>query len=72
MRIKLVKVGNSWGIRLPHTIVRECELGEEVDLDIRNKHIILTAIPAARKGWAESVEDELNGAPLQEQGEWQW
>ena len=35
MRTKLVSIGNSKGIRIPKAVIEQCELNDEVEMDIR-------------------------------------
>ncbi|MDD3669481.1 MAG: AbrB/MazE/SpoVT family DNA-binding domain-containing protein [Alphaproteobacteria bacterium] len=72
MRIKLVKIGNSVGIRLPKAVIDECELKSEVDMEIRQRHIILSPVSGARRDWPETIAAALKENPASEEGEWQW
>lgn len=72
MRIKLVKIGNSTGIRLPKAVIDECELKSEVEMDIRQRHIILSPVSGARKDWSETMAGDLKANPASDEGEWQW
>jgi antitoxin component of MazEF toxin-antitoxin module len=35
MKAKLVRIGNSWGVRLPTSLIEEAGLGDEVELRVR-------------------------------------
>jgi antitoxin MazE len=55
MRTKLIKIGNSRGIRLPKAIIDQVRLGNEIELQVFGDEIVIR--PANRKpreGWAES------------------
>jgi antitoxin MazE len=57
MRAKLVKIGNSKGLRLPKPILEASGIGDEVDLTVEQGRIVL--VPAKRhprEGWAEAIE----------------
>lgn len=81
MKIDIIKIGNSQGIRIPKTIMEQCGFGESVEMEIKNGNLILK--PAQiREGWAESfklmaakVDDELlidDTIPTEYDGEWEW
>jgi len=72
MKVKLVKIGNSLGIRLPKTVIQECGFESEVMLDVRHKSVILTASTSVRQGWEKQFEEDLLSKPVTQKGEWQW
>ena len=72
MKVKLVKIGNSSGIRLPKTVIQECGFENEVMLDVRHKAVILTAVSAVRQNWEQQFEADIRVKPLTQKGEWQW
>ncbi len=72
MRIKLTKIGNSWGVRLPKNIMTECGFTSEAELDVRHKMVILSPVTEPRDGWNSAVQKELKSHPFQGQGEWKW
>ena len=56
MRAKLVRIGNSKGIRLPKPILEASGIEDEVDLSVEEGRIVL--MPAKRhprEGWAEAI-----------------
>ena len=67
MLVSVVQIGNSKGIRLPKTILEQCEISDKIDLEVVDKEIILKAIKnKPRDGWgekfklmAENGDDEL-------------
>ncbi len=71
MRVKLTKIGNSWGIRLPKNVIAECEFKNELNLSVEQKRVILTAMHQERAGWQEKIAE--NG-PIENKfaEEWQW
>lgn len=71
MRIKLIKIGNSLGVRLPKTIIKECGFESEIELEVRQHRAILSPVSAPRKEWEQQISDELVRHPVSK-GEWQW
>lgn len=41
MRLQVVEIGNSKGIRIPQAILKQVNFGEEVDLDVADGKIVL-------------------------------
>lgn len=72
MKIKLIKIGNSMGVRLPKNVITECGFKNDVNLDVRHKMVILTPVTSARQGWEKQISDDLIFKPIQAKGEWQW
>ena len=55
MIVNIVPIGNSKGIRIPKAILEQCDIANEVEMEIKNGKIIIEPtkrIP--RKGWIES------------------
>ena len=83
MKTRLVRIGNSRGVRLPKPLIEEAGLSEEVELRVREGAIVIAAVEQARAGWAEAAErlrergeDELLDPPVSirfdEEEEWEW
>jgi len=41
MRLQVVEIGNSKGIRIPQAILKQVQFGKEVDLDVKEGKIVL-------------------------------
>jgi len=65
MRARIVKIGNSQGIRIPKPLLEQADLGDEVELTLSGHSLIVTRARAARAGWdasfAELATDEDGG-----------
>ncbi|MEY2833713.1 MAG: hypothetical protein RLZZ574_2972 [Cyanobacteriota bacterium] len=81
MKIDIIKIGNSQGIRIPKTIMEQCGFSESVEIEIKDGNLVLK--PAQiRVGWAESFklmaangDDELlidDTLPTEYDEEWEW
>ena len=55
MRAKLVRIGNSRGVRIPKMMIDEVNLGDEVELAVRKGEIVITRVKKVREGWAEDA-----------------
>ena len=57
MKVSVVPIGNSKGIRIPKPLLQQCDIGQTVDLKLEGKRIVLTAIKAGpRQGWAAAAQ----------------
>lgn len=84
MRTKIVRIGNSKGIRIPKPLLEEVGLDGEVDVRVAGNTLVLTPVGRPREGWssafkamAESSEDELldrvaEPASSWDAEEWRW
>ena len=72
MQVKLVKIGNSYGVRLPKTVIDSCEFSSDLDMTVKGKTVVLSSEKQPRKGWQEAIQDEISSKPLRYLGEWEW
>jgi antitoxin MazE len=82
MKARLIRIGNSRGVRLPRPLIEEAGLADEVELQAREGEIVIRRVKSAREGWAEAArrlreqgEDELLDAPAPtrfDETEWEW
>ena len=82
MKARLVRIGNSRGIRLPKPLIEQAGLTDEVDLRLQSGAITIRATAGARAGWAEAAklmrargEDHLLDPPTPtrfDEEEWIW
>ncbi len=82
MKTRLVRIGNSRGVRLPKAIIAQAGLTEEVELGVRDGAVIIARTSSARLGWADAArqmrqrdEDLLLDPPvptLFDEKEWEW
>jgi antitoxin MazE len=56
MRIRLVRIGNSRGVRLPKALLEQVGTIDEFDISVERGAIMLRPAKAPRAGWAESID----------------
>lgn len=56
MKIDIIKIGNSQGIRIPKTIMEQCGFTDSVDIEIKDDSLILSS-HKVREGWLESFQE---------------
>ncbi|NQT91679.1 MAG: AbrB/MazE/SpoVT family DNA-binding domain-containing protein [Lentisphaerae bacterium] len=82
MKAKLVRIGNSRGIRLPKPLIEEAGLPDEVELKVRKGAIVISPADGVRSGWEEAAQavhersdDQLVDTPVStrfDDEEWEW
>lgn len=83
IRTKIVRIGNSQGVRLSRTLLDQSGLSGEVDIEVRDGKIVLHAIRRVREDWetayakmVSSGDDELLDADSigvdWDETEWEW
>jgi antitoxin MazE len=82
MKTKLVRIGNSRGVRIPKPLLEQAGLEDEVELRIVDESIVIGAARSPRAGWEEAArllrergEDGLLDEPTPTQfdaTEWEW
>ena len=55
MKTRIVKIGNSCGIRLPKPLIEEAGLGEDVALRVVAAGLLIERAAQTREGWAEAA-----------------
>jgi antitoxin MazE len=56
MKGRIVRIGNSRGVRLPKTLIEHAGVPEEVELLAEPGRIVVKAIRRPRAGWAEAAQ----------------
>lgn len=51
MKIQLIKIGNSQGIRIPKPLIQQCDLQDEVLIDVVDRKIIISSPEIPRADW---------------------
>ena len=85
VKARIVKMGNSQGIRIPKLLLEQLGLQDQVEMEIaENQLIIRPATKAARQGWeaafremAQYGDDQLldagaANASSWDEDEWEW
>ena len=83
MRARVIKIGNSQGLRIPKPILEQTGIMDDVEIEVENSQIIIRPVKNAREGWdaafkkmGEQGDDELliddSIASAWDNDEWQW
>ena len=64
VKTRIIKIGNSRGIRIPKPMLEQSGLGEEVELTVQRGEIVIRSVAHPRAGWAEQLRAATaHGAP---------
>lgn len=83
MKVDLVRIGNSRGLRIPQPLIKQCGFGNTVDLRVENDCLVIAPDRPPRAGWdaaflaaKSTARDELllDGLPANrfDTEEWDW
>ena len=81
-KTRIVRIGNSRGIRVPKGLLEQAQLPEEVELQAEPGRLVVRAAQGPRAGWAAAAkamrvrdEDQLLDAPTPtrfDAEDWRW
>ncbi|HIJ57736.1 MAG TPA: AbrB/MazE/SpoVT family DNA-binding domain-containing protein [Deltaproteobacteria bacterium] len=84
MRARVVKIGNSQGIRIPKPLLEQTGIMDDVELEVEKNQIIIRPVSNPREDWddafktmAEKGDDariaaDENISHSWDEEEWQW
>ena len=76
MKTKIIRIGNSQGVRIPKPLIEESGITEEVEMILRDNEIVLRSAKTIRKDWEASFEkmtEQGDDALLDvDEIEWAW
>ena len=82
MKTKIVRIGNSRGVRIPKPMLEEAGLGDEVELRLTDSGLVLEPLARPRVGWSEAArahagsKDDLDSDPFLanefDENDWEW
>ena len=84
MRARIVKIGNSQGIRIPKPLLEQLKINEDVEIEVENNQIIIRPFSNPRVGWDDAfremaensddilIDDVQTISHPWDETEWQW
>ncbi|MBI4560211.1 MAG: AbrB/MazE/SpoVT family DNA-binding domain-containing protein [Candidatus Hydrogenedentes bacterium] len=84
MKARIIKIGNSKGLRIPKALLEQAELSEEVLIQPREGGLIIRAVKRPRQGWVEAfrraldsdedrrLSQEMSFPNKWDEAEWRW
>lgn len=56
MKVKLVAIGNSRGIRIPSSVIKQCGFGDQLDMRVDKGVVVLARARNPREDWDAAFE----------------
>jgi antitoxin MazE len=81
LKARIVRVGNSRGIRIPKIVLDQLEIGPEVEMAVQADRLVIRAARRTREGWSKrfsamaAEHDDrllLESSSQWDKSEWQW
>lgn len=83
MKVNLVRIGNSKGIRIPKPVLEQCGLRDQVELTVKDNVLVIAPARPVREGWDDAFKVMAaagdDGMLLPEdmsrewdEGQWEW
>lgn len=81
MKVGIISIGNSKGIRIPKAILEQCRFNKEAEMEIQGNVLLIKPAQKVREGWDKSFqlmherkEDALviNDSLDMEMENWEW
>lgn len=84
VRTKLIRIGNSQGVRIPRFLLDQLALGEDIELVVMEGQLILRPLRRTRQGWDEAfrqmaergddrlLDESVTSLTQWDGDEWEW
>jgi len=85
MKVAIIKIGNSRGIRIPKPVFEQCGFEDKVEMEIHNRELVIRSNNKPRDGWEKAFQSmSKNGddnlilkqvaedASTWDEEEWEW
>jgi antitoxin MazE len=84
MKTRIVRIGNSQGIRIPKALIEQAALEGDLEVFVENESLVIKPIKKPRAGWDEAFkemarrgDDAVLDEPAHDptafdEEEWQW
>lgn len=54
IRTRLIKIGNSQGIRIPKPLLEQSGIQAEVEIEVQGSQLVIRTVSERRQGWAQA------------------
>jgi antitoxin MazE len=85
MKTKVIKIGNSKGVRIPRHMLEQSGLKNEVEIEVKDKTIVLKSTSRIREDWENAFQkmsennddilldkEYLDNSTSWDNEEWEW
>lgn len=56
MKVNIISIGNSKGIRIPKILLQQVHLNKEADLVVEGAKLVIRPVKKAREGWDKAFK----------------
>jgi antitoxin MazE len=56
VKVNIISIGNSKGIRIPKILLEQVHLNKEADLVVEGAKLVIRPVKKAREGWAKAFK----------------
>jgi antitoxin MazE len=57
IRSRIVKIGNSRGIRIPKILLDQAKLGDEIEVEVQGDKLVVRSVRTPRQGWDDKYAE---------------
>ncbi|HSE84367.1 MAG TPA: AbrB/MazE/SpoVT family DNA-binding domain-containing protein [Thermodesulfobacteriota bacterium] len=84
VRTRLIKIGNSQGLRIPKVVLEQLNLSDEVELEVQENQLVVRPVLSPRSDWEEQfkamaaegddqlLDEEIQSLTTWDEKEWEW
>jgi len=84
VRTRIIKIGNSQGLRIPKLVLEQLDLKEEVELEVQEGQLIIRPLRVPRSNWEEQframaaegddwlLDEVVPSLSSWDEAEWEW
>jgi antitoxin MazE len=84
VKTRIVKIGNSQGIRIPKLLLEQADFGEEVEMELQEDRIVVRSVNPVRHHWEEAfkamaergddalLDGDVSVPTVWDEEEWEW
>jgi antitoxin MazE len=83
IKTRIVKIGNSQGIRIPKLLLNQTNFGDEVELELLENRIVIRPSQSSRQDWEEQFKkmaeqgddwllDDIAQLSSWDEDDWEW
>ncbi len=84
IKSRIIKIGNSQGIRIPKILLAQAKLGDEIEVEVQGDKLIVRSVRSTRQGWDEQfaemarrgddtlIDSEAVNINSWDKDEWEW
>lgn len=84
VKMRIIKIGNSQGIRIPKVLLDQAKLGDEIEMEVQGDKLIVRSVHSPRQSWDEQfiemsrrgddklLDSEAGYLSSWDKDEWEW